>query len=111
MNLLEISNIRHEYLEKTSNSHTIIIVINNSQHTVYPLYFMYIVLAHSQQISLLNGLTNHNMLAPGLAIFTSLYGACILVARVSPIHVPPVQRVLKHCGAHIHTYTYIYTRI
>ena len=26
-------------------------------------------------------------------------GACILVASVSPIHVFPIQRVLKHCGA------------
>ena len=34
-------------------------------------------------------------------------GACILVASASPIHVPPVQRVLKHCGAHKHTHTYI----
>ena len=31
-------------------------------------------------------------------------GACIPVASVSPIHVPPVQRVLKHCGAHKHIY-------
>ena len=27
-------------------------------------------------------------------------GACIPVASVSPIHVPPVQRVLKHCGVY-----------
>ena len=27
-------------------------------------------------------------------------GACIPVASASPIHVPPVQRVLKHRGAH-----------
>ena len=26
-------------------------------------------------------------------------GACI---PASPIHVPPVQRVLKHCGVHKH---------
>ena len=44
-----------------------------------------------------------------IAIFTSLHvpaGACIPVASASPIHVPPVQRVLKHCGAHIHKYIY-----
>ena len=29
-------------------------------------------------------------------------GACIPVASVSPIHVFPIQHVLKHCGAHIH---------
>ena len=29
-------------------------------------------------------------------------GACTLVASASPIHVPPVQRVLKHCSAHKH---------
>ena len=29
-------------------------------------------------------------------------GACILVASASPIHVFPIQRVLKHCGAHKH---------
>ena len=27
-------------------------------------------------------------------------GAYILVASVSPIHVFPIQRALKHCGAH-----------
>ena len=35
-------------------------------------------------------------------IFISLHGpagACIPVASVSPIHVPPIQGVLKHCGA------------
>ena len=40
-------------------------------------------------------------------------GACILVASASPIHVFPIQRVLKHCGAHKHYikyYIYIYTR-
>ena len=31
-------------------------------------------------------------------------GACIPVASVSPIYVPPVERVLKHCGAHKHIY-------
>ena len=39
------------------------------------------------------------------AIFMSLHvpaGACIPVASASPIHVLPVQRVLKHCGAHKH---------
>ena len=35
-------------------------------------------------------------------------GACIPVASVSPIHVPLVQRVLKHCGAHKHTHTHTY---
>ena len=35
-------------------------------------------------------------------------GACILVASVSPIHVPPIQRVLKHCGVYIHIYIYIH---
>ena len=35
-------------------------------------------------------------------------GACIPVASASPIHVPPVQRVLKHCGAHKHI---IYTHV
>ena len=30
-------------------------------------------------------------------------GACIIpVASVSPIHVFPIQCVLKHCGAHKH---------
>ena len=29
-------------------------------------------------------------------------GACIPVASAAPIHVSPVQRVLKHCGAHKH---------
>ena len=31
-------------------------------------------------------------------------GACIPVASASPIDVPPIQRVLKHCGAYIHIY-------
>ena len=35
-------------------------------------------------------------------------GACILVASASPIHVFPIQRVLKHCGVHKHIYIYIY---
>ena len=34
-------------------------------------------------------------------------GACILVASASPIHVFPIQRVLKHCGVHKHIYIYI----
>ena len=39
-------------------------------------------------------------------------GACIQVASVSPIHVFPIQRVLKHCGAHKHSlYIYIYIYI
>ena len=40
-----------------------------------------------------------------IAIFMGLHvpaGACILVASASPIHVPPIQHVLKHCGAHKH---------
>ena len=50
-----------------------------------------------------------------IAIFMSLHGpagACILVASASPIHVFPIQRVLKHCGAHKHIiffYTYTHT--
>ena len=36
-------------------------------------------------------------------------GACIPVASVSPIHVFPIQRVLKHCGVHKHIYIYTYT--
>ena len=47
-----------------------------------------------------------------IAIFMSLHvlaGACIPVASASPIHVFPIQRVLKHCGAHKHIYKYIYT--
>ena len=35
-------------------------------------------------------------------------GACIPVASASPIHVPPVQCVLKHC-VHTNIYIYIYT--
>ena len=44
-----------------------------------------------------------------IAIFMSLHGpagACIQVASVLPIHVPPVQCVLKHCGAYKHIYNY-----
>ena len=40
-----------------------------------------------------------------IAIFMSFHGpaeACIPVASASPIHVPPVQHVIKHCGADIH---------
>ena len=50
-----------------------------------------------------------------IAIFMSLHvpaGACIPVASASPIDVPPIQCVLKHCGAYIHIYNiyiYIYT--
>ena len=39
-----------------------------------------------------------------IAIFMSLHGpagACILVASPPPIHVPPIQCVLRHCGVHI----------
>ena len=35
-------------------------------------------------------------------------GACILVASASPIHVFQI-RVLKHCGAHKHSFLYICT--
>ena len=38
-----------------------------------------------------------------ITIFMSLHvpaGACIPVASVSPIHVFPIQRVLKHYDAH-----------
>ena len=45
-----------------------------------------------------------------ITIFMSLHGpagACILVASASPIHVFPIQRVLKHCDAHKHTYMYV----
>ena len=40
-----------------------------------------------------------------IAIFKSLHvpaRACIQIA--SPIHVFPIQRVLKHCGVHKHKY-------
>ena len=40
------------------------------------------------------------------ALFMSLYvpaGACIPVASASPIHVFPIQHVLKHCGVHKHS--------
>ena len=46
-----------------------------------------------------------------IAIFMSLHGpagACILVASASPIDVPPIQCVLKHCGAYIHNNNIIY---
>ena len=36
-----------------------------------------------------------------IAIFMSLAGTCIAVASASPIHVPPIQHVLKHCRTHI----------
>ena len=36
-------------------------------------------------------------------------GACIPVASASPIHVPPIQRVLKHWRTYI--YIYIYTHM
>ena len=49
-----------------------------------------------------------------IAIFMSLHvpaGACIPVASASPIHVFPIQCVLKHCGAHKHNkYIYTYAR-
>ena len=35
-------------------------------------------------------------------------GACIPVASASPVHVFPIQCVLKHCGAHKHS-LYMYT--
>ena len=38
-------------------------------------------------------------------------GACIPVASVSPIHVFPIQHVLKHCSAHKHIkHTHTHTR-
>ena len=43
-----------------------------------------------------------------IAVFMSLHGpagTCILVASASPIHIFPIQRVLKHCalcGVHKH---------
>ena len=37
-------------------------------------------------------------------------GPCIQVASASPIHVFPIQCVLKHCGAHKHIYINIHTR-
>ena len=46
-----------------------------------------------------------------IAIFMSLHvpaGACIRVASASPIHVFPIQRVIKHCGVHKHIYINIY---
>ena len=46
-----------------------------------------------------------------IAIFISLHGpagACIPVASASPIHVFPIQHVLKHCGAHKHSFFYIH---
>ena len=46
-----------------------------------------------------------------IAIFMSLHGpagAFIPVASASPIHVPPVQYVHKHCGAHKHYIINIY---
>ena len=46
-----------------------------------------------------------------IAIFMSLHvpaGACIPAASASPIHVFPIQSVLKHCGVHKHSYIYIY---
>ena len=36
--------------------------------------------------------------------------ACIPVASASPIHVFPIQRVLKHCGTHKHS-LYIYMHV
>ena len=47
-----------------------------------------------------------------IAIFMSLHGpagTCILVASASPIDIPQIQRVLKHCGAYIHIYIYTHT--
>ena len=49
-----------------------------------------------------------------IAIFMSLHGlagACIPVASTSPIHVFPIQCVLKHSGVHKHSLYmyYIYT--
>ena len=51
----------------------------------------------------------------------SLYGpagTCAPVASASPIHVPQMPRILKHCDAHIYIihiliyiYIYIYTHV
>ena len=44
-----------------------------------------------------------------ITIFMSLHGpagACIPVASASPIDAPPIQRILKHCGAYIHNIIY-----
>ena len=49
-----------------------------------------------------------------IAVLMSLHGparACIVVASVSPIHLLPIQRVLKHCGEHILYIIYVYTHI
>ena len=35
----------------------------------------------------------------------SLYGTFIPAASTSLIHVPSIQRVLKHCGMHKHMFT------
>ena len=48
-----------------------------------------------------------------IAVFMSLHGpagACIPVAStcVSPVHVFPIQHVLKHCGVHKHSLYIIY---
>ena len=40
-----------------------------------------------------------------IAILHGPAGVCIPVASESPIHVPPVQHVLKHCGMRKHIYT------
>ena len=45
------------------------------------------------------------------SVFMSLHGpagACIPVASSSPIHIFPIQHVLKHCGGHKHILYYIY---
>ena len=54
----------------------------------------------------------HLVLYTSIVKFMSLHvpaGAYIPVASASPIYVPPVQRVLKHCGAHKHNNNIILT--
>ena len=49
-----------------------------------------------------------------IAIFMNLHvpaGACIPVASAYPIHVFPIQHVLKHCGAKNILYKYIHTHV
>ena len=46
-----------------------------------------------------------------IAIFMSLHGpagVCTPVASASPIHVFPIQGVLKHCGVHKHIYSQLH---
>ena len=46
-----------------------------------------------------------------IVVFISLHasaGTCILVCSASPIHGPPIQRVLQHCRAHKHQFIYMH---